>query len=65
VGNSWGLWAGGCFCRFGWDVAEGAVFVGDIGVGTEVVFNPVTGKLQKLIEIFLPSPLLDCAIRST
>jgi hypothetical protein len=37
VGNGWGLWVGGCFFWSGWDVAEGAVFVGDIRVGAEVV----------------------------
>jgi hypothetical protein len=37
VGNGWGLRVSGCFFWFGWDVAEGAVFVGDIGVGAEVV----------------------------
>jgi hypothetical protein len=41
--NSWlgGEWLGfmgwGCFFCFGWDVAESAVFVGDIGFGAEVV----------------------------
>jgi hypothetical protein len=45
VGNDWVLRAGGCFFWFGWEVAEGAVFVGDIGVGEEVVVHPVASKL--------------------
>jgi hypothetical protein len=60
VGNGWGLWVGGCFFWFGWDVAEGAVFVGDIGVGAEVVDRPVTGELQQIFEV--PSPQLNGAI---
>jgi hypothetical protein len=51
VGNGWGLWVGGCFFWFGWDVAEGAVFVGDIGVGAEVVICPVARNLEKIIDI--------------
>jgi hypothetical protein len=51
VGNAWGLRVGGCFFWFGWDVAEGAVFVGDIGVGAEVVTNPIARKLHKFIDI--------------
>jgi hypothetical protein len=47
VGNGWGLWVGGCFFWFGWDVAEGAVFVGDIGGGAEVVICPVTKEPQR------------------
>jgi hypothetical protein len=62
-GEWWGLWVGGCFCWFGWDVAEGAVFVGDIGVGAEVVICPVTRKLQQIFEI--PSPQLDGTIKPT
>jgi hypothetical protein len=46
VANGWGLWVGGCFFWFGWDVAESAVFVGYIGVGAEVVICPITGEFQ-------------------
>jgi hypothetical protein len=45
VGNAGGLWAGGCFFWFRWDVAKGAVFVGDIRVGTEVVTKNVPDHL--------------------
>jgi hypothetical protein len=51
VGNGWGLWVRGCFFWFGWDVAEGAVFVGDIGVGAEVVDRPFTRNFHKLFKI--------------